>query len=49
MLHVRTEIEREIEKEKERGKEYLLELKTFVRKYIYIKKQLLIVINKSNL
>ena len=35
MRHVRTE--REIEKEKERGKEYLFELKTFVRKYIYIK------------
>ena len=38
MLHVRTEIEKEIEKEKERGKEYLFELKTFVRKYIYILK-----------
>ena len=41
MRHVRTEREREIEIEieieKERGKEYLLELKTFVRKYIYIK------------
>ena len=37
MRHVRTEIEIEIEREKERGKEYLLELKTFVRKYIYIK------------
>ena len=41
MRHVRTEIERErereIEIEIERGKEYLLELKTFVRKYIYIK------------
>ena len=37
MRIVRTEIEKEIEKEIERGKEYLLELKTFVRKYIYIK------------
>ena len=37
MRHVRTEREIEIEIEKERGKEYLLELKTFVRKYIYIK------------
>ena len=37
MLHVRTEIEREREKEIERGKEYLFELKTFVRKTIYIK------------
>ena len=37
MRHVRTEIEREIEIEIERGKENLLELKTFVRKYIYIK------------
>ena len=37
MRHVRTEIEKEIEIEIERGKEYLLELKTFVRKYIYIK------------
>ena len=37
MRHVRTEREIEIEKEKERGKEYLLELKTFVRKVIYIK------------
>jgi len=39
MRHVRTE--REIEIEKERGKEYLLELKTFVRKYIYIKNRYL--------
>ena len=37
MRHVRTEREREREIEIERGKEYLLELKTFVRKYIYIK------------
>ena len=37
MRHVRTVIEREIEIEIERGKENLLELKTFVRKYIYIK------------
>ena len=37
MSIVRTEIEKEIEREIERGKEYLLELKTFVRKYIYIK------------
>ena len=39
MRHVRTEIEREreLEIEIERGKENLLELKTFVRKYIYIK------------
>ena len=37
MRHVRTEIEREIEIERERGKEHLFELKTFVRKYIYIK------------
>ena len=37
MRHVRTEIEREIEIEKERRKEYLLELKTFIRKYIFIK------------
>ena len=37
MRIVRTEIEKEIEREIERGKEYLLELKTFVRKYIYIK------------
>ena len=37
MRHVRTEREIEIEIEKERGKEYLLELKKFVRKVIYIK------------
>ena len=37
MRHVRTEIEREIEIEKERRKEYLLELKTFISKYIFIK------------
>ena len=37
MRYVRTEIEKEIQIEIERGKEYLLELKTFVRKYIYIK------------
>ena len=37
MRHVRTEIEIEREKERERGKEYLFELKTFVREYIYIK------------
>ena len=37
MRHVRTEIEIEREKERERGKEYLVELKTFVRKTIYIK------------
>ena len=37
MRHVRTEIEIERERERERGKEYLFELKTFVRKVIYIK------------
>ena len=37
MRNVRTEIEREIEIEIERRKEYLFELKAFVRKYIYIK------------
>jgi len=36
MRHVCTEREIEIEKKKE-GKEYLFELKTFVREYIYIK------------
>ena len=48
MRHVCTEREIERKKEKEKEKECLFELNPFVRESMY-KKQLLILINKSNL
>lgn len=48
MRHACTEREIERKKEKEKEKECLFELNPFVRESIY-KKQLLILINKSNL